>query len=266
MMELFPAIDLRGGRCVRLVEVDFARETVYGDDPVAVAKDFARQGAPWIHVVDLDAARTGDPINRPVVTAIAAAVTIPVETGGGVRTLADAAALLGSGVTRVVVGTAAVERPELIGEIAGRWPGRVAVGLDHRDGEVRLRGWVDGGGRRVADLIPEAVAAGAVAVIVTDISRDGRLTGPDVVGLAGLLELTGAPLVASGGVSGLDDLRLLAAVRANGQGLSGVIVGKALYEGAFTVAEAVAACTALDAGALNLGTEGDGASELGGRP
>ncbi|MBO0746847.1 MAG: 1-(5-phosphoribosyl)-5-[(5-phosphoribosylamino)methylideneamino]imidazole-4-carboxamide isomerase [Acidimicrobiaceae bacterium] len=245
-MDLFPAIDLRGGRCVRLVQGDFSRETVYGDDPVAVARHFARQGAPWIHVVDLDAARTGDPVNRPVVTEIAASVTIPVQTGGGVRSAADAAALLGSGVTRVVVGTAAVERPELVGEIAERWPGRVAVGLDHRDGEVRLRGWVAGGGRRVAELIPDAVAAGAVAVIVTDISRDGRLAGPDVTGLAALLELTGAPLVASGGVSSLDDLRLLAAVRAGGQGLAGAIVGKALYEGAFSVAEAVAACTALD--------------------
>jgi phosphoribosylformimino-5-aminoimidazole carboxamide ribotide isomerase len=245
-MDLFAAIDLRGGRCVRLVEGDFARETVYGDDPVSVAQDFARQGAPWIHVVDLDAARSGDPVNRPVVRDIAASVTVPVQTGGGVRSVDDAAELLGSGVTRVVVGTAAVERPELVGELATRWPGRVAVGLDHRDGEVRLRGWVDGGGRRVAELIPEAVSAGAVAVIVTDISRDGRLSGPDVTGLAGLLELTGAPLVASGGVSTLDDLRVLAGVRADGLGLAGVIVGKALYEGRFTVAQAVAACAALE--------------------
>jgi phosphoribosylformimino-5-aminoimidazole carboxamide ribotide isomerase len=195
--------------------------------------------------VDLDAARTGDPVNRPVVAAIAGAVTVPVQTGGGVRSVEDAAALLGAGVTRVVVGTAAVERPELVAELAERWPGRIAVGLDHRDGEVRLRGWLEGGGKRVAELIPAAVAAGAVAVVVTDISRDGKLAGPDVTGLAGLLELTGAPLVASGGVGGLDDLRLLAAVRANGRGLEGVIVGKALYEGAFTVAEAVAACRSL---------------------
>jgi phosphoribosylformimino-5-aminoimidazole carboxamide ribotide isomerase len=246
-MDLFPAIDLRAGHFVRLVEGDFARETVYGDDPVAVARSFARQGAPWIHVVDLDAARTGDPINRPVVEAIAGAVTVPVQTGGGVRSVEDAAALFAAGVTRVVVGTAAVERPELIDALASRWPGRVAVGLDHRDGEVRLRGWVEGGGQRVADLIPDAIRAGAVAVIVTDISRDGRLAGPDVTGLAGLLELTGAPLVASGGVARLDDLRLLAAVRANGRGLEGVIVGKALYEGAFTVGEAVAACESLGA-------------------
>jgi phosphoribosylformimino-5-aminoimidazole carboxamide ribotide isomerase len=247
-VELYPAIDLRGGRLVRLVEGDFAREKVYGDDPVSVARAFVAQGAPWIHVVDLDAARTGDPVNRGVVEAIVAAVTVPVQVGGGVRSVEDAAALLGSGVTRVVVGTAAVERPELIGEIAERWPGRVAVGLDHRDGRLQLRGWVEDGGRRVAEVLPEVVAAGAAAVIVTDIRRDGRLAGPDVVGLAGLLEATGAPLVASGGVSSLDDLRVLAAVRSGGRGLVGVVVGKALYEAAFTVAEAVAALGGLAGG------------------
>jgi phosphoribosylformimino-5-aminoimidazole carboxamide ribotide isomerase len=134
----------------------------------------------------------------------------------------------------------------LIAEIAERWPGRVAVGLDHRDGEVRLRGWLEDGGRRVIELIPEAIRAGAAAVVVTDISRDGKLSGPDVVGLAGLLEATAAPLIASGGVATLDDLRLLASVRANGRGLVGAIVGKALYEGQFSVAEAVAACAAMD--------------------
>lgn len=244
-LELFPAIDLRGGRLVRLVEGDFSREKVYGDDPPSVARAFAAQGAPWIHVVDLDAARTGDPVNRAVVERIVASVTVPVQVGGGVRTMEDAAALLGAGVTRVVVGTAAVERPELVAEIAARWPGRVAVGLDHRDGAVRLRGWLADGGRRVTDLIPEVVEAGAAAVIVTDIRRDGRMSGPDVVGLAGLLESTGAPIVASGGVATLDDLRLLAAVRAGGQGLAGVIVGRALYEGKFDVAAAIGALGAL---------------------
>ncbi|HET9691632.1 MAG TPA: 1-(5-phosphoribosyl)-5-[(5-phosphoribosylamino)methylideneamino]imidazole-4-carboxamide isomerase [Acidimicrobiales bacterium] len=243
--ELFPAIDLRGGRLVRLVEGDFAREKVYGDDPVSVARAFAAQGAPWVHVVDLDAARTGDPVNRAVVEAIVAAVTVPVQVGGGVRSLADAAALLGAGVTRVVIGTAALEQPALVAEVAERWPGRVAVGLDHRDGVVQLRGWLADGGRRVAEVLPEVVAAGAAAVIVTDIRRDGRLAGPDVVGLAGLLEGSGAPLVASGGVASLDDLRLLGSVHAGGRGLAGVIVGKALYEARFTVAEAVAALGAL---------------------
>ena len=244
-MDLYPAIDIRGGRCVRLQQGDFEREKVYGDDPPSVARAFAAQGAPWIHVVDLDAARSGDPVNRSVVESIVASVTVPVQVGGGVRSVDDAAALLGAGVTRVVVGTAAIERPELVAEIAGRWPGRVAVGLDHRDGVVQLRGWLADGGRRVAEVLPEVVAAGAAAVIVTDIRRDGRLGGPDVVGLAGLLEATGAPLVASGGVASLDDLRVLAAVHAGDRGLAGVVVGKALYEAKFTVAEAVAALGAL---------------------
>jgi phosphoribosylformimino-5-aminoimidazole carboxamide ribotide isomerase len=246
--ELFPAIDLRGGRLVRLVEGDFGREKVYGDDPVSVARAFAAQGAPWIHVVDLDAARTGDPVNRAVVERIVASVTVPVQVGGGVRSVDDAAGLLGAGVTRVVVGTAAVEDPGLVAALAARWPGRVAVGLDHRDGVVQVRGWLADGGRRVRDVLDEVVTAGAAAVVVTDIRRDGRLAGPDVVGLAGLLEATGAPLVASGGVSSLDDLRVLAAVRAGGTGLVGVIVGKALYEAQFTVTEAVAALASLAGG------------------
>ena len=245
-MDLYAAVDLRSGRAVRLVEGDFGRETVYPEDPVEVARRFAAGGAPWIHVVDLDAARTGQPTNRGVIEAIVASVTVAVQVGGGVRTVEDAAALFALGVTRVVVGTAAVTDPGVVPAIAERWPGRVAVGLDHRDGEVQVRGWAERGGRRVRELVPEALAAGAAAVVVTDIARDGRLAGPDVVGLAGLLEETGAPLVASGGIAGADDLRLLAAVRSCGVGLAGAIVGKALYEGRVGVAEAVAACSALD--------------------
>lgn len=238
-MDLYPAIDLRGGRCVRLVEGDFDRETVYGDDPLAVAVAFADQGASWVHVVDLDAARTGHPVNRPVVATIATFLArrgVRVQTGGGVRSLDDAAALLGCGVARVVIGTAAVEDPSLVSAVAGRWPGQVAVGLDHRGGEVRLRGWTEGAGRSVAELVPEAVAAGASAVIVTDISRDGRLSGPDTDGLRRLVEETGAPVIASGGVSSLDDVKALAAV----DGLVGVIAGKAIYEGRLDVPEALA--------------------------
>ncbi|MHB1930485.1 MAG: 1-(5-phosphoribosyl)-5-[(5-phosphoribosylamino)methylideneamino]imidazole-4-carboxamide isomerase [Acidimicrobiales bacterium] len=245
-MELFAAVDLRAGAAVRLVEGDFSQETVYGEDPVTVARRFAAGGAAWIHVVDLDAARTGEAQNREVVERIVAAVNVPVQVGGGVRSVADAQALFAAGVTRVVVGTAAVTDPNVVGDIAARWPGRVAVGLDHRDGEVMVRGWVDHGGRRVRDLIPEVMAAGAAAVVVTDIGRDGRLGGPDVVGLAGLLEGSGAPLVASGGIAGADDLRLLAGIRSHGLGLAGVIVGRALYEGRLTVEEAVGACASMD--------------------
>jgi phosphoribosylformimino-5-aminoimidazole carboxamide ribotide isomerase len=236
-VDLYPAIDLRGGRCVRLVEGDFEQETVYGDDPVAVAKSFEAAGAGWVHVVDLDAARTGDPVNRDVVARIASSVGLAVQAGGGVRTVEAAAVLLESGVARVVLGTAAVSRPELVAQIATRWPGQVAVGLDHRHGEVRVQGWTQGGGRRVVDLVPEAMAAGAAAVIVTDIGRDGRLEGPDVEGLDELLRETGAPIIASGGVGGLDDVRVLAQLT----GLAGVIAGKAIYEGRLDVAAAVEA-------------------------
>jgi phosphoribosylformimino-5-aminoimidazole carboxamide ribotide isomerase len=242
-MDLYPAIDLRAGRCVRLVEGDFAQETVYGDDPVAVARSFAAAGARWVHVVDLDAARSGQPVNRPVVAAICEALApsgTRVQTGGGVRSVDAAEALIDAGVARVVIGTAAVEDPALVASAASRWPGQVAVGLDHRGGEVRLRGWTEGAGRHVTDLVPEMVVAGAAVVIVTDISRDGRLAGPDVEGLSALVASTGAPIIASGGVSSIADLRALQAV----PGLVGVIAGKAIYEGRIDVAGALAVLSA----------------------
>ena len=241
-MELFPAIDLRGGRCVRLVEGDFDQETVYGDDPIAIATAFASAGARWIHVVDLDAALTGEPVNRAVIAEIARSLrqTVNVQSGGGVRSERDAEELLGSGVARVVVGTAALETPGLLATLCGRWPGRVAAGVDHRAGEVRLRGWTEGTGVKASDAVDEAAKAGAAAVVVTDISRDGRLAGPDVAGLAELLETSDVPLVASGGVSGIGDIEALAALRSRrGTTLHGVIVGKAIYEGKVDVARAV---------------------------
>ena len=227
---------------MRLVEGDFDRETVYGDDPVAVAEAFAAAGARWIHVVDLDAARSGEPVNRGVVASIVAAVgDVRVQCGGGVRAMADAEALIAAGVARVVVGTAAVEEPSLVPQMAAHWPGQVAVGVDHRDGEVRVRGWAQGGGRRVDDLVSEVLAAGAAAVVVTDISRDGNLAGPDVDGLSRLLAATAAPIVASGGVRSLEDIRALAGLRSPaGDGLAGAIAGRAIYEHRLDVAEAVA--------------------------
>ncbi len=258
-MDLYPAIDLIGGRCVRLVEGDYAAETVYGDDPVRVATGFAASGARWIHVVDLDAARTGEPVNRVVVAAIASAVApdgVSVQAGGGVRSVEDAAELLDAGVERVVVGTAAIEDPTLVWRMASRWPGRVAMGLDHRGGEVRLRGWTERSGRRLEDLVGPAIDAGAAALIVTDIARDGRMAGPDLVGLASVIQMTrtaspaegrsmpqaslaapgGGYVIASGGVGSIDDVAALAAL----DGLGGIIAGKAIYEGRLDVAEALA--------------------------
>ena len=232
-MDLFPAIDLRGGRAVRLLQGDYAQETVYGDDPVALAESFAAAGARWIHVVDLDAARTGDPVNRPVVAAVAAAVRgrAKVQTGGGVRSVADAEALAAAGVARVVMGSAAVKDRSLVASVFRVVP--VAVGLDHRDGDVAVHGWTQGSGLNVMDLLD--CYPDAEAFIITNIARDGMLTGPDVEGLAAAAAASPIPVIASGGVSSLDDLRALNRVN----GLAGVITGKAIYEHRFTVTEAL---------------------------
>ena len=239
--ELYPAIDLRGGRVVRLVQGDYAAETVYGDDPVEVARAFAASGARWVHVVDLDAARTGDPVNRPVVAAIAAAVgpAVSVQTGGGVRTVDDVAALAAAGVARVVMGSAAVGDPTLVDAASAVLP--VAVGLDHRAGELAVHGWTQGSGVRLDDAL--AMFPSAAAFVITDIGRDGMLAGPDVDGLAAAVAATSVPIVASGGVSSLDDVRALAAI----SGLAGVITGRAIYERRFTVAEAIEALAATGA-------------------
>jgi len=241
-MDLYAAIDLRAGRCVRLASGDFARVTEYGTDPLARAKAFEADGAPWLHVVDLDAARTGEPVNRHIVAAIASRVKVPVQAGGGVRSLVDVEALFDSGVARVVLGTAALAEPGLLASLAQRWPGRVAAGVDHRHGQVRVKGWQQGAGRLVVDVVKEMASAGAGAIIVTEISRDGMMTGPDVAGYSELLEICPVPLIASGGVGSLDDLRKLGRLEAAGRHLFGVVVGRAIYEGRFGVPEAVAAC------------------------
>ncbi len=233
MKTLYPSIDLRGGNVVRLRRGDFNVETVYGDDPVAVATSFVEQGATWIHVVDLDAALTGEPRNRDTIGAVVAAIAgrAHVQTGGGVRAVDDAKALAGVGVARVVMGSAAVQRPELVDDVAAVLP--VAVGLDQRGGELAVHGWTEGSGVTLADAIHRFPAASAF--VVTDIERDGTLAGPDVEGLATLVSATAVPVIASGGVGSLDDLVALAGI----DGLHGIITGRALYEGRFTVAEAI---------------------------
>lgn len=239
-MDLYCAVDVRGGRCVRLRQGDYGAETVYDDDPVARAVEMAEAGAGWIHVVDLDGARSGRPDNASVVAAIAAAVDVPVQAGGGVRTADTAEAWFAAGVVRVVLGTAALRDPDLVQTLAGSH--RIAVGLDARAGEVATDGWLQGSGRSVLDVARSFAADGVDAFVVTDISRDGTLDGPDVDGLKSVLDEVSAGVIASGGVGRLDDLRALAGLEGrDGRRLSGVIVGTALYEGRFTVAEAVAA-------------------------
>jgi phosphoribosylformimino-5-aminoimidazole carboxamide ribotide isomerase len=246
-MDLYPAIDLRDGRYVRLVQGDYDRETRYGDDPVAVAHSFAAAGARWIHVVDLDAALTGVPRNRELVAAIAAAVDVPIQAGGGVRDDAAANALLGAGVRRVVVGTAALDDAAWVRRLAARYPGRVALGLDARGRDLAARGWVEGTGRDLVDVARSFADAGVAALVVTEIGRDGTLAGPALDQLALVLEATGLDVIASGGVGSLADLRALAGLEAGGRRLAGAIVGRALYEGNFGVDEALAAVGAGDA-------------------
>lgn len=239
-MDLYCAVDIRGGCCVRLHQGDYGAETVYDDDPVAAAVSMAEQGAGWIHVVDLDGARSGRPDNAPVVARIAAAVDVPVQAGGGVRTAATAEAWFAAGVERVVLGTAALRDPNLVRRLARSH--RVAVGLDARAGEIATDGWLQSSGRSVLEVARSFAADGVDAFVVTDISRDGTLHGPDLEGLAAVLSEVSAEVVASGGVGRLDDLRALAGLEdRSGRRLSGVIVGTALYERRFTVAGAVAA-------------------------
>jgi phosphoribosylformimino-5-aminoimidazole carboxamide ribotide isomerase len=242
-MELFPAIDLRDGGAVRLVQGDFGRTRHYGD-PVELARTYVNGGATWVHVVDLDAARTGVGHNRAVVLDIAARVDVRIQVGGGLRTVDDAAALLDGGIARVVLGTAALESPEVLRTLAARYPGRVAVGLDHRGAgaELAVRGWEKQTGVTLADALATLAPLELAAVVVTAIDRDGMLEGPDLSGLRHALATNPHPVVASGGVRSPADLKDLAVLDAGGRRLAGAIVGTALVEGAMTVQEAVAAC------------------------
>ncbi len=240
-VKLFPAIDLRDGRAVRLLRGEFGAETVYSDDPVAVAVAYQAAGAGWIHVVDLDAARTGVPVNLDLVAAIAAGVSCPVQAGGGVRSPEAAARLLDAGVTRVVVGTVAVEEPAVVETLCTRYPGRVAAGLDARGSQLAVRGWTETSATDLTDAARRLEEMGVGALVVTEIGRDGTMAGPDLDQLAAVLAATAVDVVASGGVGSLDDLRSLSALEpVPGRRLAGVIVGRALYEGRFSVEEALA--------------------------
>jgi phosphoribosylformimino-5-aminoimidazole carboxamide ribotide isomerase len=233
-MILYPAIDVFGGKVVRLRQGEYDDSTVYGVDPVAMALSFVDLGAMWVHMVDLDAARSGEPVNRSVIAAVASAIAgrASLQVGGGVRTEADAEALAAAGVTRVVMGSAAVADPALVRRVSGIVS--VAVGLDHRNGVAATHGWTESSGVQVDDLLGQFPTASAF--VITDISRDGMLTGPDIEGLARAVSQTSVPVIASGGVGALSHLAELAAV----VGLNGVIVGKALYESKFSVSEALA--------------------------
>ena len=238
-MEVIPAIDLRAGRCVRLHQGDFERETVFSDDPVAMALQWQAQGGTRLHVVDLDGAASGEPTHLGVISAIVSALEIPVQVGGGIRSVATATAWLEAGVERVVIGTAAVRDPDMVAEVCrDHGSERVVVAVDARDGMVALQGWTEASQVSVLDLAHRMADLGIVRLLYTDIARDGMLTGPDLATNAKLVEETGMAILASGGVSSVGDVRQLVAT-----GVEGVIVGRALYTGAVILPEAVAAAT-----------------------
>ncbi|HEU4561396.1 MAG TPA: 1-(5-phosphoribosyl)-5-[(5-phosphoribosylamino)methylideneamino]imidazole-4-carboxamide isomerase [Longimicrobium sp.] len=233
---VYPAIDLRRGRCVRLEKGEADRETVYGDDPIAVARTFAEAGAEWIHVVDLDAA-FGDGSNRALIRSIVASTALRVQTGGGLRTEDDLAEVLEAGAARAVIGTAAIENPELVRRAVERWGAdRVAVGLDARGRRPAARGWTEESGVDLFDLGARMVEMGARTIIHTDIERDGMLQGPNVELSSALADASGAEVIVSGGAGSGADVQT--AARA-GRGIVGIIVGKAIYEGRVDLAEAI---------------------------
>jgi phosphoribosylformimino-5-aminoimidazole carboxamide ribotide isomerase len=243
-VELYPAVDILGGRAVRLQQGDFARATGYGD-PLALARRYVAAGARWVHVVDLDAARSGRPVNRAVVLELVEAVApAAVQIGGGVRRAEDAADLLQAGAARVVVGTLAAADPDATAALARQFPQRIAVGLDHRHGAVATEGWGADGRRSVTDLLARYEAEPVGGVVVTAIDRDGMLGGPDLDGLRQVLGQTRLPVVASGGVASVADLRALAGLAVLGRRLAGAIVGRALVDGVVDIDEAVRVCAA----------------------
>jgi phosphoribosylformimino-5-aminoimidazole carboxamide ribotide isomerase len=238
-MIIFPAIDIRGGKCVRLVEGRFDAETVFADNPVDMALRWAAEGAEFLHVVDLDGALAGKPVNLDIVKAITQAVNMPVQLGGGIRTLESIDLLLKAGVSRVILGSVAVKQPELVKEACRKFADKIVVGIDARDGQVAVEGWGVGGGVGAEELAAKMAEAGVARIIYTDISRDGTLSGVNVEATRSLAKAAGIPIIASGGVSSLADITALKKVQADG--IEGVIVGKALYTGALTLAEALTA-------------------------
>jgi phosphoribosylformimino-5-aminoimidazole carboxamide ribotide isomerase len=236
-MIFFPAIDLKDGQCVRLLHGEMDKATVFNDDPAAQAKRFEQNGSKWLHIVDLNGAFEGQPVNGAAVDGILAAVGIPLQLGGGIRDMATIDAWLEKGVARVILGTVAVRDPDLVREACRRHPGRVALGIDARDGFVAVEGWAETAEITALEMAKRFEDAGAAAIIHTDIGRDGAMQGPNLDATRELAEAVSTPLILSGGVSSMDDL---ARVVASGAKLAGVISGRAIYDGRIDVAEAVA--------------------------
>jgi phosphoribosylformimino-5-aminoimidazole carboxamide ribotide isomerase len=237
-MLVIPAIDLKEGRCVRLEQGLMERDTVYSDDPAGQARIWQEQGGELLHIVDLDGAFAGVPRNRDAIRTIVEAISIPTELGGGIRDLATIEAYLELGVGRVILGTVAKENPALVAEACRLFPGRIVVGIDARDGLVAVRGWADMTEKKALDLAREMEGFGVEAIIYTDIARDGMMGGPNLEATRALAEAIRIPVIASGGVSCLEDIRQLLTIEASG--VTGVITGKALYNGSLDLRAAVA--------------------------
>jgi phosphoribosylformimino-5-aminoimidazole carboxamide ribotide isomerase len=235
-MQIWPAIDLRGGKCVRLRQGDYQRETIYGDDPAEMARSFAAQGATCLHLVDLDGARDGSNANLAAVQAIVAAIRIPCELGGGIRDDATIERLLSLGLSRLVVGTRALKEPDWFRAASRRFPGQLALGIDAKGGMVATDGWLETSSTSAIELAQQFAAEPLAAIIYTDIARDGMLQGPNFAAMAEMNAAVDCEVVASGGVTTADDVRRLAEI-----GMAGCIVGRALYEGTLTLTEAIAA-------------------------
>lgn len=234
-MLVIPAIDLKDGRCVRLFQGDYAQVTVFSDHPAAIAGKWQDEGAAWLHVVDLDGAAAGQLVNLEVIEEILRSVNIPVEVGGGLRTFESLDRLVDVGVSRLILGTAAVEDANFLFEAARRWPGKIAVAIDARNGRVATRGWQSVTTVSATALAENASQAGVARLIYTDIERDGTMTEPNYSATAEIVASVAVPIIASGGVSRLDQLEKLQAV-----GVEGAIVGRALYNGAFSLRDALA--------------------------
>lgn len=238
-MEIIPAIDLLDGACVRLHQGDYEQVTRFSDDPVAQALSWQNQGATRLHLVDLDGAKRGEPVNDAAVRAITAALDIPVQLGGGVRSVERAQDLLSCGLDRVILGTVAIEQPELVSQLAQRYPNQIVVGIDAKEGKVATRGWIEQSDVLATDLARRFSDAGIAAIITTDIATDGTLAGPNLTALREMAEASSVPVIASGGIGCMGDLLSLLPLEA--LGVSGVIVGRALYDGRVELAEAIQA-------------------------
>jgi phosphoribosylformimino-5-aminoimidazole carboxamide ribotide isomerase len=236
-VELWPAIDLRGGKCVRLLQGDYDRETVFGDDPVAMVRRFVAQGAKRLHIVDLDGAKAGRPVQADLIARMVAAAGVPCQLGGGIRSLETAKAYAEAGVARLVVGSVAIEQPALLEELATALPSRIVLGLDARDGRVAVRGWLETSPLTAVAVARRHEGLPLAGIVYTDIATDGMLAGPNLAALEEMIRAVKLPVVASGGIATVEDLRQVARI-----GADGCIVGRALYDGGLSLADAAIAC------------------------